>query len=105
MSDDEKRRLRDEVAELSAAVRELREQLAQPRPHVCCPGICCCHLHGHWHYWPNPAGPAPYVVTYPQYQTVCGSTSVASGVPNTATVTYTNTVGGQSTALGAINYS
>ena len=100
--DNEKRRLRDEVAELAEAVRDLRGQLAQRDAHHCCYGwhSCCGSLH--WHGCPN--YPAVTTVTYPQYQTVCGTTSVAAGVPN-ATVTYTNVGGDTSTALGAINYS
>lgn len=44
--DDEKRRLRDEVAELSKAVRGLREELAASRKHH------DCHCgHGYWPKW------------------------------------------------------
>jgi hypothetical protein len=51
--DAEKRRLRDEVAKLSDAVRDLRDDIAEERrarvTHYCQPNGCQC---GHTFYWP-----------------------------------------------------
>lgn len=77
--DDEKRRLRDEVAELSEAVRSLREQLAAGHGHHGCCGHGCGHWHwgGYWHWQP---------------------TQGAAGVPVTWTTTCDTATGGISTA-------
>jgi len=53
--DDEKRRLRDEVADLSRAVRELRDQLAA-RPSGC--------QGWHYHFHPSPWSPASGIYLY-----------------------------------------
>jgi len=47
--DDGKKHLRDEVAELSEAVRELRQELAASRNVHGCHGCHC----GHTHWWPS----------------------------------------------------
>ena len=60
--DQEKRKLRDEVAELARAVRELREEVSRRQAQPC----CHCHCY-HWHYTPVPYYPTitlPYTVTY-----------------------------------------
>lgn len=92
--DDEKRRLRDEVAELSAAVRELRTQLAETqRAH--CHGCHCLHIQ----YWPAPY-PSVVQPTYP-YWVTCGSTTTEA--PKITTDVYTSSV--TSTLPGTVTYS
>jgi hypothetical protein len=105
--DHEKHHLRDEVAELSKAVRDLREQIAKGDEHHChgC-GHCA---HPVW-IWPNPSPTYPW--TWHQPVTItCGSTTTApnlssgsTAVPNFDTYTsatyVTNTA--STNALGAI---
>lgn len=84
--DDEKRRLRDEVAELSEAVRDLRDELAQERlqraAHGCGHGRCC-----HAYYVPVPYTPP----VWQPYVTTCGSsTSTIQGVVTTNALTIGN---------------
>ena len=75
----EKKRLRDEVAELSEAVRELREQLAQRQQHVCCPGACCHCARPVWVY-PHAYYPPiyPYTVIYGSSTTPISGTVTTS---------------------------
>lgn len=81
--------VRQELAELTEAVRELRDRevadeikalrgeierlRAEKAPHTCCGHSCV-----HWHYWPSVTYPATY--TLPN-TVICGSgyASVASG--------------------------
>jgi len=79
--DAEKKRLRDEVAELSEAVRMLRDELAATRM-----AHQCCH-HVHYTYTPTPWYPN---TTYP-YVVTCGSGGGISTATIPGTVTTTNT--------------
>ena len=77
--DDEKKRLRDEVAGLSEAVRELRKELAASRgPHGCCSGHWCWHGYGNGYWqWQPTHGAAGAPITW----TVTNQTA-AAGVSN-----------------------
>ena len=80
--DDGKKHLRDEVAELSEAVRELRQELAASRNAHGCHGCHC----GHTHWWPT--------WTWSPTVTYCGTTSVStSGYVTTNAVDTTTTQG------------
>ncbi len=84
--DSEKRRLRDEVAELTRAVGELREQLAQQAVHHC--GGCRCF---HYHFTPLPTYPVtPYVITYGSTTTTTSPT-ISGGHPGSYTVSNAGT--------------
>ena len=82
--DAEKKRLRDEVADLGEAVRALRDELAQERVARTMHSFHCCHC-GHTCVWPNFPG-VVYPNTWQQpVQIWCGDP-----VPASYTVTTTN---------------
>jgi hypothetical protein len=99
----------EELAELTEAVRELRdrqvadeikalrEEIERLRAKETAPAPSCCGHHHcgcvHWHYWPSLT--YPYTVTYTQPATL---TMGASGAANTGTYMASNmTAGGGTT--------
>lgn len=97
--DDEKRRLRDEVAELSKAVRSLREELASSRNHHNCYGCGHWHWGGYWQWQPT-QGAAGVPVTW---TTTCDTATAGVSTATMPATTINAAAGGNTTYLLSTN--